>query len=67
MTGSVGLKNSETEMKDRYEQALRDGHTVLAVLVPTEERKDRAARILKECGGRFMNYFGPLNVEQISR
>jgi hypothetical protein len=66
LTGSVGLKNAETEMKDRYEQALRDGHTVLAILTPTEDRKDRAAQILKECGGRFINFFGRLNVERIA-
>jgi hypothetical protein len=67
LTGSVGLKNAETEMKDRYEQALRDGHTVLTVLTPTEDRKDRAAQSLKECGGRFINFFGRLNVERIAR
>ena len=67
LTGSVGLKNAETEMKDRYEQALRDGNTVLAILTPTDDRKDRAAQILKECGGRFINFFGRLNVERITR
>ena len=66
LTGSVGLKNAETEMKEHYEQALREGHTVLAVLAPTEERKDRAARILKECGGRFINFLGRLDVERIT-
>jgi hypothetical protein len=66
LTGSVGLKNAETEMKDRYEQALRDGNTLLAVLTPTDDRKDRAAQILKECGGRFINFFGRLNVERIA-
>ena len=65
-TGSVGLKNAETEMKDRYERALRDGHIVLAVLTPTEDRKDRAVEMLKECGGRFINFFGRLNVERIA-
>jgi hypothetical protein len=67
LTGSVGLKNAETEMKDRYEQALRDGSTVVAVLTPTNDRKDRAAEILKQCGGRFINFFGRLNVERITR
>ena len=67
LTGSVGLKNAETEMKDRYEQALRDNNTVLAVLTPTDDRKDRAAQMLKECGARFINFFGRLNVERITR
>jgi hypothetical protein len=62
----VGLKNAETEMKDRYDQAVRDGQTVIAVLTPTEERKNRAAAMLGECGARFINYFGRLNVERLS-
>jgi hypothetical protein len=64
---SVGLENVETEMKHRYEQAVQDGHSVLAVLAPSEERKDRAAQILKECGGGFINFFGRLNVERATR
>ena len=67
LTGSVGLKNAETEMKDRYEEALRGGNTVVAILTPTEDRKERAAQILNECGGRFINFFGRLNVERIAR
>ncbi len=66
LTGSVGLKNAETEMKERYEQALRENQTVVAVLAPTEERKDLAADILRKCGGRFINFFGPLHVERVA-
>ena len=62
----VGLKNAETEMKDRYDQAVRDGQTVIAVHTPSEERKDRAEAMLRECGARFINYFGRLNVERLS-
>jgi hypothetical protein len=62
---SVGLRNTEIEMKDHYEQALRNGHTVLAVMAPTDERKDLAAQMIRECGGRFINFFGHLNVERI--
>ena len=67
LTGSVGLKNAETEMKERYEQALRENRTVIAVLTPTEERKAVASDVLRQCGGRFINFFGPLNVERIMR
>jgi hypothetical protein len=67
LTGSVGLKNAETEMKERYEQALRENRTVVAVLAPTEERKHLAADILRRCDGRFINFFGQLNVERITR
>jgi hypothetical protein len=66
LTGSVGLKNAETEMKERYEQALRENHTVIAVLTPTEARKDLAVDILESCNGSFINFFGQLNVERIS-
>jgi len=67
LTGSVGLKNAETEMKENYEQALRENRSVVAVLAPTDERKDLAAGILQRCGGRFVNFFGQLNVERIAR
>ena len=61
----VGLKNSEIETKDKYEQALRDGHTVVAVLAPTEERKELAAQLLRDCGGKFINFFGSLSLERM--
>ena len=63
----LGVRNAEIEMKERYEQALRDGRTVIAVLTPTEERKDRAAQILQDCGAHFINFYGRLNVERIVR
>lgn len=63
----LGLKNAEIELKERYEQALREGRTVVAVLAPTEERKDRAAKILQNCGAHFINFYGRLNVERILR
>jgi hypothetical protein len=62
---SAGVTNIEIEVKDRYEQALRDGYTVLGVPAPTEERKDRAAEILRGCGGSFINFFGRLSVERV--
>jgi hypothetical protein len=61
----LGLENAETEVKERYEKALRDGHTVIAILAPTEERKDRAANLLRECGGHFINFFGRLAVQRL--
>ena len=65
LTAALGLKNAETEMKERYERALRDRQTVVAVLAPTEERKDLAADLIRRCGGHFINFFGRLNVERI--
>lgn len=66
VTGSLGLKNAETEMKERYERELRKGGTLVAVLAPTEDRKDLAAQLLQQCGGHFINFFGRLNVERIA-
>jgi hypothetical protein len=66
VTGSLGLKNAETEMKERYEHELRQGGTLVAVLAPTEDRKDLAAQLLQQCGGHFINFFGRLNVERIA-
>ena len=62
---SVGLKNPEIETKDQYEQALRDGHTVVAVLAPTEERKELAAQLLRDCGAQFIHFFGALALERM--
>ena len=62
---AVALKNSEIETKDKYEQALRDGHTVVAVLAPTEERKELAAQLLRDCGGKFIHFFGSLALERM--
>jgi hypothetical protein len=66
-TERLGHRNAEMEMRDRYEQALRDGLTVIGVLAPTEERKDLAVQILRDCGAHFINFFGRFNVEQIVR
>jgi hypothetical protein len=63
---TVGVTNAEIETKDHYEQALRDGHTVIVVLTPTDERKDLAARLIRDCGGRFINYCGHLSIERIT-
>jgi hypothetical protein len=65
LTGSVGLKNAETEMKERYERAMRDQLTVIAVLAPTDERKALASEILQGCGAHFVNFFGRFNVERM--
>jgi hypothetical protein len=51
--------------RDKYEQALRDGHVNVLVLAPTEERKQRAAEILRQHGGHFINLFGRLEIERL--
>lgn len=62
-----GLSTDEMDMKERYEQALRGGQYVIAVLAPSEERKSRAAQILKDSSGRFVNYLGRFTIESLRR
>ncbi len=44
--------------REEYVQALREGRVNVLVLAPTEERKQRAAEILRQHGGHFINFFG---------
>lgn len=62
----LGVRDDEMELKDRYEQALRDGRIVVAVLALSEERKERAATILGEHGGHFINFLGRFTIEKIA-
>jgi hypothetical protein len=41
------------------------GRPDVLVLAPTEERKRRAAEILRQHGRHFINFFGRLAVEQV--
>ena len=66
-TERIGMPNDETAVKDRYEQALRDGQFAVLVLAPTEERQARAGEVLSAEGGHFINYFGRLTIEPIAR
>jgi hypothetical protein len=50
-----------------YEAALRDGRTVVAVHAPRTNDRDRAKRILNAAGAHFMNFFGRLATEDVSR
>jgi hypothetical protein len=48
-----------------YVAALRDGRTVLSVLVVGDAAKDRARRALVGAGAHFVNYFGRLTTEDV--
>jgi hypothetical protein len=48
-----------------YVAALRDGRTVLSVLVVGDAAKDRARRALVGAGAHFMNFFGRFATEDI--
>jgi hypothetical protein len=50
-----------------YEAALRDGRTVLTVHARRAQERDRAKRELAAAGAHFMNFFGRVSTEDISR
>ena len=61
----LGMADDEMEVKNRYEQALRDGQFIVMVLAPTDERKTLAGQILRAHGGHFINFLGRLSREAI--
>ena len=50
-----------------YEAALRDGRAVVAVHAPGDAERELAKRVLAEAGAHFMNFFGRMSTEEISR
>src|ERR671923_2647169 len=50
-----------------YEAALRDGRAVITVHARRAKERERAKRVLAAAGAHFMNYFGRLSTEDISR
>lgn len=50
-----------------YEAALRDGRAVILVHARRAEERERAKRVLAAAGAHFMNFFGRITTEDISR
>lgn len=50
-----------------YEAAAREGRAVVAVRVPDAARRRAVAEVLERAGAHFMNYFGRLSTEELSR
>jgi hypothetical protein len=50
-----------------YEAALRDGRAVVTVHARRAEDRERAKRVLAAAGAHFMNFFGRLSTEDVSR
>lgn len=63
----LGIEDDEMALKSHYEQAMRDGGFVVAVAAPTDERKERAADVLREHGARSINFLGRFFVEGMDR
>jgi hypothetical protein len=49
-----------------YVAALRDGRTVVSVLVAGDDGKERARRALAGAGAHFMNFFGRFATEDVA-
>jgi hypothetical protein len=54
-------------VKERYEEAIRDGRFVVLVLAPTDERKKVAGQILHDHGAHFVNFLGRFAIETLHR
>lgn len=63
LVASIGMPNDETAMKNRYAQALADGRILVLVEASTDERKKLAAKLLREHGGKFVNFLGRYTIE----
>jgi hypothetical protein len=63
LVASIGMPNDETAMKNRYAQALAEGCILVLVESLTDERKELAARILRDHGGKFVNFLGRYTIE----
>jgi hypothetical protein len=50
-----------------YEAALRDGRAVITVQTRRADDRERAKRALAAAGAHFMNFFGRISTEDISR
>jgi hypothetical protein len=50
-----------------YEAALRDGRAVVSVHARRAAERDRAKRVLAAAGAHFMNFFGRIATEEVSR
>lgn len=61
-----GAGGYEMDMKKQYEEAFRAGQCTVAVLATTEERKRLATNILRQHGGRFINFLRHLTVERLA-
>jgi hypothetical protein len=50
-----------------YDAAIRDGRTVLAVHIADREAKPAIIAAVLEAGGHFLNFYGHLQTEEVSR
>jgi hypothetical protein len=63
LVASIGMPDDETAVKNRYAHALADGRILVLVEASTDERKELAAKLLREHGGKFVNFLGLYTIE----
>ena len=63
LADKLGAQDEEMEYKRHYEQAMRDGRFVVMVKTPSEERKQRAAEVLREHGAHSVSFHGRFTIE----
>lgn len=61
----IGVRDEEMEIKEVYEQALRDKEFVISVFTPSEERKQLAGDTLRQFGAEQIDYFGDLEITDL--
>jgi hypothetical protein len=64
---SIGLPNDETAIKNQYADGLHRGQILIAVLAPTEDRREQASRLLEENGATNARFFGQYTIEPPTR
>ena len=65
LADKLGAHDEEMEFKAHYEQAMRDGHFVVMVAAPSDERKRRATELLTEHGAHAVSFHGRFTIEGI--
>ena len=63
LVASIGMPNDETADKNRYAHALEEGRILVLVEAPTDARKELAAKLLREHGGKFVNFLGRYTIQ----
>jgi len=66
LVASIGMPDDETALKNRYARALADGRILVLVEAPTDARKELAAKLLREHGGKFVNFLGRYTIEPMA-
>ena len=61
----LGVQDDEMILKDRYEQALRDGKLVVSVSASSADRKALAAQAFRDQGGHLVNFLGRFTIEPL--